>query len=196
MADPGAEEQGPLGPEPRQARQESLIRQLQGKAAAAALFFDAGDLKMTAIAVTAGSEPEGWLLCDGRAVSRTTYADLFAALETTYGAGDGSTTFNLPDYRGRAPIGAGTGSGLTARTLGTAYGAETHTLTEAEMPAHTHGTGTAGRFFLESNNTLGVASGAAKFDNTSISANTASKGGGGAHANMQPSRAVHFLVKT
>ena len=58
--------------------------------------------------------PSGWLICDGSAVSRTTYATLFAAIGTTWGTGDGSTTFNLPDLRGRAPIGAGTGSGLTS----------------------------------------------------------------------------------
>lgn len=77
--------------------------------------------------------PSGWLVCDGSAVSRTTYATLFAAIGTTWGTGDGSTTFNLPDLRGRTPIGAGTGTGLTARTLGTHdIGAETHTLTAAE----------------------------------------------------------------
>ncbi|HRF69837.1 MAG TPA: tail fiber protein [Candidatus Pelethenecus sp.] len=54
--------------------------------------------------------PSGWLLCDGSAVSRTTYADLFAVISTTYGTGDGSTTFNLPDLRSRLPVGAGTGA--------------------------------------------------------------------------------------
>lgn len=69
--------------------------------------------------------PTGWMLCDGTAISRTTYSALFAVTSTTYGVGNGTTTFNLPDLRGRAPIGAGTGSGLTARTRGTALGAET-----------------------------------------------------------------------
>jgi microcystin-dependent protein len=54
--------------------------------------------------------PSGWLLCDGTAVSRTTYADLFTAISTTFGTGDGSTTFNVPDRRGRAGVGAGTGT--------------------------------------------------------------------------------------
>lgn len=84
------------------------------------------------------SAPTGWLLCDGTAVSRTTYASLFTAIGTNFGVGNGSTTFNLPDLRGRSPIGAGTGSGLTARTLGTNYGAETHTLSTSELPSHTH----------------------------------------------------------
>lgn len=82
--------------------------------------------------------PAGYLLCQGQAVSRATYAALFAAIGTAYGAGDGSTTFNLPDGRGRSPMGSGTGTGLTNRTLGGVLGAETHTLTEAQMPSHTH----------------------------------------------------------
>ena len=90
-----------------------------------------------------GSAPTGWLMCDGTAVSRTTYSALFTAISTTYGVGDGSTTFNLPDMQGRVAIGAGTGrnnadaGSLTARTIGTYEGEETHTLTEAELPAHT-----------------------------------------------------------
>lgn len=71
------------------------------------------------------SAPAGHLLCNGAAVSRTTYADLFAVIGTTYGAGDGSTTFNVPDMRGRFPLGkaaSGTGS-----TLGGTGGAIDHT---------------------------------------------------------------------
>lgn len=56
------------------------------------------------------SAPAGWLLCSGQAVSRTTYAGLFAAIGSAFGAGDGSTTFNLPDLRGRSPLGSGTGT--------------------------------------------------------------------------------------
>lgn len=82
--------------------------------------------------------PSGWLLCNGQAVSRTTYARLFAAIGTTWGTGNGSSTFNVPDMRGRAPLGAGTGTGLTARTLGAKGGAEAHTLTEAQLAAHDH----------------------------------------------------------
>lgn len=84
--------------------------------------------------------PAGWLLCDGAPVSREVYKILFALIGVTFGAGDTTTTFNLPDCRGRSSMGAGTGSGLTARTLGQALGAETHTLTGAEsgLPAHAH----------------------------------------------------------
>ena len=82
--------------------------------------------------------PTGWLLCDGTAVNRTTYADLFAILSTTFGVGDGSTTFNLPDFRGRTVMGVGTGSGLTARAMADNVGVETHILTSTEMASHTH----------------------------------------------------------
>lgn len=77
--------------------------------------------------------PSGYLLCDGSAVSRTTYSALFAIVSTAYGAGNGTTTFNLPDFRGRFPLGvaaAGTGS-----TLGATGGAIDHTHTG---PSHTH----------------------------------------------------------
>lgn len=87
----------------------------------------------------AGALPSGFLQCDGSAVSRTTYAILFAVVGTTYGAGNGTTTFNLPDLRGRMPMGDGTGSGLTARTVGQLPGGETHTLGGTNLPSHTHG---------------------------------------------------------
>ena len=82
------------------------------------------------------SAPTDFLLCDGSAVSRTTYADLFAVIGTTYGAGDGSTTFNVPDLRTKVPVGAGTGI-----ALGSAGGANSITLTEAQLPAHNHSIG-------------------------------------------------------
>lgn len=80
-----------------------------------------------------------WLLANGQAVSRTTYAALFTAIGTRYGAGDGSTTFNLPDLQGRSPIGAGSGSGLTFRDINSPeVGEENHALTEDENGAHRH----------------------------------------------------------
>jgi microcystin-dependent protein len=85
--------------------------------------------------------PAGWLLCDGQAYSRTTYAALFAALGgigSPWGQGDGSATFNVPDLRGRVTIGFGQGAGLTNRPLGGTGGEENHLLTLGEIPSHTH----------------------------------------------------------
>lgn len=88
--------------------------------------------------------PNGWGLCAGQAVSRSTYADLFAAIGVTYGAGDGSTTFNLPDLRGRVPAGLDNMGGTAANritggtTLGGNGGTEAVTLTSAQIPAHVH----------------------------------------------------------
>lgn len=79
------------------------------------------------------SAPTGWLLADGSAVSRATYAGLFAVCGTTYGAGNGSTTFNLPNLTNRVPVAAG---GSYSR--GATGGASTVTISEAQMPSHNH----------------------------------------------------------
>lgn len=77
--------------------------------------------------------PQGYLLCDGSAVSRTDYADLFTAIGTVYGAGDGATTFNLPNLSGRVVLGVS-----QSHALGSTGGEATHVLTEQELPAHSH----------------------------------------------------------
>jgi microcystin-dependent protein len=96
----------------------------------------------TLMAFAGSAAPAGYLLCTGAAVSRTTYAALFAVIGTVYGAGDGSTTFNIPDGRSRSVVGAGQGAGLTNRSLGSgtgaAWGEESHALSQAEMPSHAH----------------------------------------------------------
>jgi microcystin-dependent protein len=138
----------------------------------------------------ASSAPSGFLNCDGTAVSRTTYSDLFAVIGTSFGTGDGSTTFNLPDLRGRTVIGVGTGSGLTARTLAATGGAETHTLTVDEMPAHTH---TAN----ENTSPEYVGTGVYRTDVWNDSAtNTSSTGGDQPHNNMQPFLVMNYIIKT
>ena len=96
----------------------------------------AGSIQMFA----GSTAPSGWLVCDGSVVSRSAYSDLFKVIGTTYGAGNSNSTFTLPDMRGRLPMGAGTGASLTARTLGTALGAETATLATTNLPSHTHTT--------------------------------------------------------
>ena len=88
--------------------------------------------------------PQGWLLCQGQAVSRDTYANLFAAIGTTYGAGDRTTTFNLPDLQSHFPIGKsstyalGSKGGSSTKNLQHVPHNSESTLTIAEMPAHDH----------------------------------------------------------
>lgn len=95
------------------------------------------------LAYAGGTIPTGFILCDGKAYSRTTYAALFAAIGSAWGAGDGSTTFNVPDMRDRFPIGAGltyalgSAGGLGAFTPSISIGA--HGIVIAEMPYHDHG---------------------------------------------------------
>ncbi len=81
--------------------------------------------------------PQGYLFCKGQAVNRNTYADLFHVIGTTYGAGDGSTTFNLPNLCGRIPVGIDDAD-VEFNALGKQGGSKTHTLTAEQMPAHTH----------------------------------------------------------
>lgn len=78
--------------------------------------------------------PNGWWLCDGSALSRTSFSQLYAVIGTTFGVGDGSTTFNVPDFRGRVAVGAGAGAGLTVRAVGAVGGQESIT----QVPPHTH----------------------------------------------------------
>jgi microcystin-dependent protein len=87
------------------------------------------------------SPPTGYLFCDGAQISRSVYATLYAALggaNSPWGQGDGSTTFQVPDLRGRNIVGAGAGPGLTNRALGSTGGAEYHYISTNEMPAHSH----------------------------------------------------------
>jgi microcystin-dependent protein len=128
-----------------------------------------GEVKMYA----GGTIPTGYLLCNGSAVSRTTYANLFAAIGTTWGAGDGSTTFNVPDARSRSPLCVGQGSGLSSRTLGTTGGEENHALAAAENGVHSHGGSTGNQNVLHYHNITTGTESASHTHNINGSGNTA-----------------------
>ena len=148
--------------------------------------------------------PTGYLLCYGQAVSRTTYADLFTVTSTTYGVGDGSTTFNLPDLRGRVVAGQDDMGGVSADrltdqsggvdgdVLGDTGGAETHALTEAQLAAHDHD-------YTMGINGFSSSSGIILGTNTSGSNTTQqvdSAGSGTAHNNVQPTIILNYIIKT
>ena len=145
--------------------------------------------------------PAGWLLCQGQAVSRTTYAALYAVCGTAYGTGDGSSTFNLPDLRARMPIGL-SGSGAF-NALGNAGGEENHTLTTEEMPSHKHpvtaGTNMPTLGVWNTNMVAGdswqsISSTTGNDGNRGI-VTTSNTGGGGAHNNMPPYMVVNFIIR-
>jgi len=154
------------------------------------------------IKLFAGSQiPAGWFLCNGQTVSRTTYSGLFRVIGTTFGAGDGSTTFTLPDFRGRLPIGAGTGTatGATAQTLGSqpttgAGGEQTHQLTVAELAAHKHGFNgnQANRYYgPDFNNGTAAPSGGATWG----AATQDNTGGDTPHNILPPVSVVNFIIR-
>lgn len=165
--------------------------------------------------------PAGWVLCEGQELSRTTFAALFAAIGTTYGAGNGTTTFNAPDMRGRVPVGSdnmGGGGGAAGRitastTRGSSSGAEKHTLTEAEMPNHNHAITDPGhnhaerigsRFLIGNTGSDGTDAPKSPGGGTESSLHTATtatgislaaKGSGTAHLIMQPYQVHQYIVK-
>ena len=166
-----------------------------------------------AVQLYAGSTaPSGWLICNGQAVSRTTYAALFAVIGTTYGAGNGSTTFNVPNLVNKTVRGS--------NSLGKTGGADTITLSTENMPAHSHGVGT-----LATNNmgahthTVGTgtraAGGSGNYPSATygtpdvtvntnsngahthtISGSTASAGSGSAVSITNPYVMLHYIIKT
>ena len=146
--------------------------------------------------------PAGFAFADGQTMDIAQNSALFALLGTIYG-GDGQSTFNLPDLRGRAPMHFGTGAGLTTRIQGQQGGVETVTLAANQMPLHTHtvragALGTkaaspAGAMFA-SGATAQFASGSAPANATADSRAIASAGNGAAHNNMMPYLAINFIV--
>ena len=142
--------------------------------------------------------PRGWAFCNGQLLPIAQNTALFSLVGTTYG-GDGETTLGLPNLQGRAPMHPGNGPGLTSRRLGQVGGTQTETLTEGQMPAHSH--------------TIEVVDGPANTDTPSEVTRLARTttelygpdqdledmgdpviGGGQAHDNMQPYLALNFCI--
>ena len=165
----------------------------------------------------AGSSiPTGFLICGGQAVSRTTYSNLFALIGTDFGSGDGTTTFNLPDLRGRVAIGRDNMGGSSANrittgavsidgaTVGAAGGAQTHQLTTSEMPSHTHTQNAhnhtfqifTGNFTSGNNATkTSSVSSESSYNTSSVTATNQNTGGDGAHNNVQPSIILNKIIR-
>lgn len=195
--------------------QDGAVTAAKLDSAAVSVLMPTGSL----LSYAGSSAPTGYLLCDGAAISRTTYSDLFGIIGLTYGAGDGSTTFNIPDLRGRVIAGQDDMGGVSANrltnqsggldgdTLGATGGSETHTLTTSEIPTHQH----------EAGNFLGVNTGNAisrHFGTGSTTANvpyfsewtsalpstssslTSSVGSGNSHNNVQPTLILNYIIKT
>ncbi len=132
------------------------------------------------------STPDDWLDCNGQAVSRTAYADLFTVIGTQFGAGDGSTTFNVPNLKGR--VVAGLDDEQTEfNGIGKTGGAKTHTLSINEMPNHTH-SGSALEYSIEGRPLVNGAGGVTP---TTLG----STGGGQAHNNLQPYITMRYLIR-
>lgn len=157
-------------------------------------------------AYAASSAPSGWLICNGQAVSRTTYAGLFAVIGTTYGNGNGTSTFNVPNLNGRVIVGLDP-SDADFNALNDQFGSKTHTLTVGELPSHSHGPGTdtlnrtvtgfahyqllppgqTGSDAYALNNSGGFLARSAT--------STGNTGSGQSHNNVQPSLVLYYIIK-
>lgn len=146
------------------------------------------------------STPLGWLLCDGAAVSRATYKALFDAIGTHFGAGNGSTTFNVPDLKGRVVTGVDTGQ-AEFDLRGETGGAKTHTLTVGQLPNHNHkgivGWGAGANFRGQAGTNLadyGVDN--IVYDTLETNGTVPSGGRGQSHNNLQPYMALPIIIYT
>jgi microcystin-dependent protein len=159
--------------------------------------------------------PRGWALCNGQLLPISQNSALFSILGTTYG-GDGQVTFGLPDLRGRVPMHAGNGPGLTNRPLGQRSGVENVTLNSNQIGSHTHAASTTAVVNASSNegdssspggmipaksgagdpDYAAVADADAELDAGAISASTTVNhaGGGQPHTNLQPYQTVNFII--
>lgn len=201
---------GPDGPATRRSFLKRMLGLVAGGAAlGAGSLLPRGEAEAAAtdpylgeIMLFAGNyAPRGWARCDGQLLPINQNQALFSLLGTTYG-GNGVTTFALPDLRGRAPIHAGQGPGLTDRPLGEQGGEESHTLTQAEMPLHTHpararsgnGTSASPAGLLPARDPSGTPHYGAGADVTLALDAIGAAGGDQPHNNMQPYLTVTFCI--
>ena len=166
---------------------------------------EAGDICMSG-----RRSKSGWLLCDGAAYSRSTYSELWGAIQDKFGAGDGSTTFNVPNFCGRSPMGTGTGSGggatgtgavsggdaLPEVTLGSWKGENTHLLTgnESGTSAHAHSITTAGDGAGAGDYVASIYDGAPP--DSTITQDTSPANALQAHNTIHPILGINFFIKT
>lgn len=165
----------------------------------------------TILSYAGTTPPKGYLLCDGAVVSRVTYSALFAVIGVTFGSGNSSDTFHLPDLQGRVIVGAGQGVGLSRRNIAEKAGEESHTLSVGEMPAHTHtqnphthvpanGDGNKA-FMIDEPVSYGWGAGAQaggfqRWGSTApTTATNQNTGGGEAHNNMPPFLVINHIIK-
>ena len=159
------------------------------------------------IRLFAGSyAPRGWMLCAGQILSISDQSVLFTLIGTTYG-GDGVTTFQLPDLRGRLPVGQGNGPGLTPRVIGQQFGGESVTLSTLQMPAHNHtfsastvsastSSSPAGNVFAHSNtdNIYAPLPGTGADPQVMNATSVQFAGGSQAHNNIMPTTAINYIM--
>lgn len=167
-------------------RMQQLIKQdIQGSVS--------GDTLPVGAIMPFGSDtiPENWLLCNGQAISRTDYQELFNTIGINFGSGDGFTTFNLPDLRNRVPVGKDEND-TDFDTLGNTGGEKEHTLTINEMPSHNH---QSSNYFEGSGGTSGVWAVRSLADLTGYNDVSSQTGGNQPHNNLQPYIVQNYIIK-
>lgn len=169
-----------------------LLQPRASRAAVQTSFPFLGEIRLFA----GNTPPYGWFFCEGQLIAIASYDALYQLIGTTYG-GDGTSTFGMPDLRGRAPMHVGPGFALGQRG-----GVEQVTLTASQMPSHTHAAGASSGFgttddptgMVPARNAAGTPQYAAASDTTLSGASMQTTGGSTAHENMQPYLAIRFII--